>query len=1047
MGCVRELPRMNVSRPFIDRPVATSLLCLGLVLAGLLAWRLLPVAPMPEVDVPTIKVSASLPGASPATVATAVTTPLERVLGRIAGLVEMTSTSSAGASHIRLTFDLSRNVDGAARDVQGAINAARGDLPPDLPSSPSYREVSSADAPVVVLGLTSRNATPGQMYAVASTTFRQMLSQVNGVGEVELIGSSMPAFRIELDPEAMNQRGVGFERVRRAIAAAVSNQPAGAFDIGDRHWQVATNGQLNTASEFQSVVVAQHDGTAVHLGDLATVVDSVRDPNSAALANGEPAVLAIIRRKPGANIIQVIDGITRRLPALRASLPGNMQMNVIVDRATTVRASLRTAEHTLGLAVVLVVAVMLAFLRDVRVALVASAAAPISLVGAAAVMYLLGYSLDTLSLMALTIGVGFAVDDAVVVVENIARHIENGTPPREAARVGAGEVGLTVLSMSAVLVAVFIPLLLMGGYVGLFVREFAVTLAVVISISLLVSLSVVPALCAWWLKPLRPARERGRLYHWSERRFAALQQAYDRSLEWALRHAFFTLLILVGVVCLNVYLYVLVPKGFFPRQDTGELTGDLTADGSASFELAREKLATFVDTVRNDPAVASVAGYVEHNSGSLFATLKPLSERSASADQVAARLNARLANIAGATLSVNSVQNIRVGGHRSRSSNEYALQAESSDALRVWVPRILSALVTLPELRNVHADTEGTGLSTSLHVEREKAARHGVSFARIDGVLRDAFGNRRVTTIFAASNQYPVVMGVAPQHAQSPEAFNHIEVEGAGGASVPLPVLASVRQDEVPVGINHFGQSLAATISFDTAPGVSLSKATRAIQRAVDGLSMPTSVRRSFQGSAGAFRQVVDSEPVLILGALLTLYIVLGILYESAIHPLTILSTLPSAGVGAVLALMLFRTDFGVIALIGIFALVGIVMKNAIMMVDFALAARRGSQLTPHEAIQLACRLRFRPILMTSLAVMFAAVPLAIVRGDGAEMHQPLGIAMGGGLVMSQLLTLYTTPVVYLYLDRFSRWAGRSLRRLGASGDAGLATGDGGTLS
>lgn len=1038
---------MNVSTPFIDRPVATSLLCLALVLAGLLAWRLLPIAPMPEVDVPTIKVSAALPGASPSTMVTGVATPLERALGRIAGLTEMTSTSTTGATRIRLTFDLSRNVDGAARDVQAAINAARGDLPPDLPSSPSYREVSSADAPVVVLGLTSRNATPARMYAVASTTFSQLLSQVSGVGEVELVGSSEPAVRIQLDPKAMNQRGVGFDRVRHAIAAAVSNQPAGAFDIGDRHWQVATNGQPDVAQGFQSVVVPGRDGSAVRLGDLATFVDSVRDPHSAALANGEPAVLALIRRKPGANIIKVIDGINRRLPALRASLPGDMRVGVVVDRATTVRASIGAAEHTLAVAVVLVVMVMLLFLRGLRTALIASVAAPISLIGALAVMYVLGYSLDNLSLMALTIAVGFAVDDAVVVVENIARHIENGMPPQQAARVGAGEVGLTVLSMSAVLVAVFIPLLLMGGYVGLFVREFAVTLAVVIAISLLVSLTVVPTLCAWWLKPVRPARERGRLYRWSEHGFSTLQQAYDRSLEWALRHAFLTLLALFGVVCLSVWLYTVVPKGFFPRQDTGQLTGDLDVDGSSSFRLAREKLATFVDTVRTDPAVASVAGYVEHGSGSLFATLKPLSGRNASADQVAARLNARLADVPGATFSVNSVQDIRVGGHRSRSSNEYTIQADTSDALREWTPRILHALAALPQLRNVHADNEGTGFATALHVERDTAAHYGISFARIDGVLHDAFAERRVTTIFAPSNQFPVVMGVAPQYAQSPQAFNRIEIEGSGGASVPLSVLAQVQQHEAPLDIDHFGQSVAATISFDRAPGVSLSQATQAIQGAVDRLAMPTSVRRSFQGSAGAFRQVVDSEPVLILGALLTLFVVLGILYESCVHPLTILSTLPSAGVGAVFALMLFRADFDVIALIGIFALVGIVMKNAIMMVDFALAARRGSRLTPQEAIQRACRLRFRPILMTSLAVMVAAVPLAVMRGDGAEMHRPLGIAMGGGLVVSQLLTLYTTPVVYLYLDRFSRWADTWLRNLGARRNTGFSARSGGPLT
>jgi len=1014
---------MNVSRLFIDRPVATSLLCLGLVLAGALAWRLLPVASMPEVNVPTIKVSASLPGASPATTVTGLAAPLERALGRIAGLSEMTSTSTTGRTDIRLTFDLSRNVVGAARDVQAAINAARADMPADMPESPSYREVSSADAPVLVLAVTSRQSTPGQVYAVASTTFSQMLSQVDGVGEVDLVGSSIPAVRVELDPDAMNQHGVGYEQVRRALSAAVSDQPAGAIDAGDRQWQVATNGQPDTSKDLGSVVVAGQDGADVTIGDVGKVVDGVRDPYTAALANGEPAVLALVRHKPGSNIIDVIDGITARLPALRASLPGDMKVSVIVDRATTVRTSLRGAEHTLAIAVVLVVIVMLLFLRDLRAALIASAVAPIAMLGALGAMYLLGYSLDNLSLMALTIAVGFAVDDAVVVVENISRHIEDGLDPPAAARLGASEVGLTVVSMSAVLIAVFIPLLFMGGYVGLFVREFAVTIALVIAISLVVSLTVVPMLCAWGLKPVRPARERGRLFQWTERAFVSLQVRYDRSLAWALRHGPVTMLTLLGVLCLSVYLYVIVPKGFFPRQDTGELTGDFDVDGNASFRQSSEKLASFISTVQADPDIASVAGYVERGSGSLFATLKPSSERRATADEVVGRLNAKLATLPGATFSVSAVQDIRVGGHRSRSSNEFTVQADTPGPLLEWAPRIVQAVSTLPELSNVHADSEGSGLATTLDVDRDTAAQYGVSFARIDGILRDAFSDRRVGTLTSPTTQYPVLMGIAPEHAQSAGAFSDLQVPATGGANVPLPVLANVGQKKAPLDINHFGQSSSATISFDRAPGVSLSKATKAIQAAVDRLAMPTSVRGSFQGSAGAFRQVVDSEPVLVVCALLTLFIVLGILYESCVHPLTILSTLPSAAVGAVFALLLFRTDFDVIAFIGIFALIGIVMKNAIMMVDFALSARRGDGLSPEEAILQACRLRFRPILMTSLAVMVAAVPLAITHGNGAEMHQPLGIAIGGGLVVSQLLTLYTTPVVYLYLDRFSRWA------------------------
>lgn len=1028
----------NISRLFIDRPVATSLLCLGLVIAGALAWRLLPIASLPEVNVPTLKILAELPGASPATMVSAVATPLERALGRIAGVTEMTSVNTAGKTDIHMTFDFSRNGVGAARDVQAAIDAARGDLPADMPASPSYRSISSVDAPVLVLSLTSKGATPAQMYAAASTTFSQELSQVDGVGEVDLVGSSVPALRIELDPQTMNQRGVGLEQVRHAVAAAVSNQPAGAIEIGDRYLQVATNGQLETAAAFGSLVVPGRDGVAVPLHDFARVVDAVRDPYNAALANGEPAVLALIRHKAGANIIEVIDGITDRLPALQASLPGDMKLGVIVDRATSVRGSLRAAEVTLAIAVVLVVLVMLLFLRDLRGALIASAVAPISLVGAMSAMYLLGYSLDILSLMALTIAVGFTVDDAVVVVENITRHIEDGVPPREAARVGAGEVGLTVLSMSAVLIAVFIPLLLMGGYVGLFVREFAVTLAVVIAISLVVSLTVVPMLCAAWLKPARSIGEHGRVFRWSERAFVKLQKAYDDSLVTALRRAPLTMLSLLAVLCLSVVLYIVVPKGFFPRQDTGELTGDFDTDGNTSFAVAKVKLGDFIDTVRADPAVASVGGFVAHDAGSLYITLKPLSARDASADDVAARLNTKLANKTGGTFTVTSVQNIRVGGRRSRASNEYTIQADSPELLRTWAPRVVRALAAMPELLNVHGGSGGTSVATAVDVDRDTAAQFGISYSRIGGVLRDAFADRRATTIFSPSNQTPVVMGIAPEQAQSAEAFNQIEVAGTGGANVPLPVLTHLRQFDAPMNIAHFGQSVAETISFDRAPGVSLSQATLAIQRVVDRLTLPTSVRSSFQGSAGAFRQVSQSEPALILAAFLTLFIVLGVLYESCVHPLTILSTLPSAAVGAVFALMLFRTDFDVIALIGIFALIGIVMKNAIMMVDFALAAQRNEGLTPADAIHQACRLRFRPILMTSLAVMVAAVPLAVTRGDGAEMHQPLGIAIGGGLVVSQLLTLYTTPVVYLYLDRFNKWISTHMQNFRTRRDAAL---------
>ncbi|KJV31329.1 efflux RND transporter permease subunit [Luteibacter yeojuensis] len=1023
---------MNLSRLFIDRPVATTLLCLGLVIAGAVAWRLLPIASMPEVNVPTIKVSASLPGASPATMVAAVATPLERSLGRIAGLTEMTSVNTAGQTDIRLAFDLSRSSVGAARDVQAALNAARGDLPPDMAGSPAYREVSSADAPVLVLSLTSRQATPAQMYAVASTTFTQALAQVDGVGDVELVGSSVPAFRIALDPAAMDQRGVSFADVRRAVGGAVTHTPTGVVEAGGRALQVAMNGQLDSAQAFRGLVVAHHGGASVRLGDIASVADDVRDPRTLGVANGEPAVLALVRHKPGANTIAVIDGVTQRLPALRASLPGDMHVGVIVDRATTVRASLRSAEHTLALAVVLVVVVMLVFLRDWRAALIASAVAPIALLGAMVVMQALGYSLDILSLMALTIAVGFAVDDAVVVVENIARHLEAGVPPRDAARIGAGEVGLTVVSMSAVLIAVFIPLLFMGGYVGLFVREFSVTIATVIAVSLVVSLTVVPMACALWLRPSRATPAHGLVFRRVNDTLARLQAAYMRSLARALRHAPLTMLSLLGVIVLSVWLYVVVPKGFFPRQDTGELTGDFDAGGSAAFDVAKAGFARFVATVRADPAVGAVGGYLEGGEGSLFVTLKPVGERDASADDVAARLNQKLAGGAGGVATVTSVQNIRVGGRRSRASSEYTIQADSAALLRQWAPRIVEAMARLPELRNVHGGAGATGAATSIDIDRDAAALAGLTVAGIDGVLHDAFADRRVATVFTAADQVPVLMGVAAGQARSAQAFDALRVPAAGGGSVPLLAVGSVRAFDTPLDIAHYGQAVAATVSFDRAPGVSLARASQAIERAVGSLAVPSAVRGSFQGSAGAARQVADSEPALIVAAFLTLFIVLGILYESCMHPVTILSTLPSAAVGAVFALLLFGTDLDVIALVGIFALTGIVMKNAIMMVDFALVASRDGRLAPLEAIQEACRLRFRPILMTTLAVMVAAVPLAVSRGNGAEMHQPLGIAMGGGLVVSQLLTLYTTPVVYLYLDRFSRWTSQWLQQSGA---------------
>ncbi len=1035
---------MNLSALFIARPVATILLTLGVILLGAIALPRLPVAPLPAVEVPTIKVSAALPGASPDTMATAVATPLERALGRIAGVTEMTSTSVAGAMQIVLLFDPGRDMDGAARDVQGALNAARSELPADLPGNPRYRAVSSSDAPVLVLALTSASTAPAAMYQAAATVLAQKLAQIPGVGQVDLEGSALPAVRVELDPTALAHFGMGFDDVRRAITAADVQRPAGGFDQGEQHWQFATGGALDSAAAFRRVVVSYRDGAAVYLRDVAQVLDSVENPWNVGLANGQPAVLAIVRGKPVANIVQMVDRINAELPALRAALPAAIRLQVMMDRTATVRSSLRTATHTLGIAMVLVVLVMLLFLRDVRMALIASVAAPISIFGTFAAMYVLGYSLDILSLMALTIAVGFAVDDAVVVVENIARHLERGVPAHEAAARGAREVGLTVLSMSAVLVAVFIPLLFMGGYAGLFVREFAVTIVIVIAFSLVVSLTIVPMLCAMFLRPATAGKRRGRLHRSIGYAFARLQRAYARSLGWTLAHQRVTLVVLAGVIGLNVVLYVVVSKGFFPRQDTGQLTGSIQLGDSGSFPVLQRQLERFAAIVRADPAVESVTAYAggdDPDSGSLFATLKPLSTGRPSADAVAARLRISLEAIAGATIALQSVQDIRVGGRRSRSNYQYTVQADDPALLRVWLPRIVSAMQKQAELKDVSVDAGNRGLETFVHIDRDAAARLGVTVTGVDSVLHDAFAQRRVATLYGPQQQYRVVMGVAPKYAQSPQAFDDLGVTGAGDQQVPLTSFARISQRPSARAVDHAGQFVATTIAFDLTPGASLSQATGAIRRAVGGLALPSSVRGEFEGSARAFRQVQGSQPALILAALLTLFIVLGMLYESITHPLTILSTLPSAGVGALLALMMLHTDFNVIALIGVFALAGIVMKNAIMMVDFALVAQRESGMTSRAAIRRACLLRFRPILMTSLAVFLAAIPLAVARGGGAEMRQPLGIAIGGGLIASQLLTLYTTPVVFLYLDRLNKWVGdimhRWTTRLGADFPAG----------
>ena len=1022
---------MNLSAIFINRPVATTLLTLGVALAGALAFTLLPVAPLPQVDFPTISVQASLPGASPETMASTVATPLERTLGVIAGVTEITSSSSLGNTRVTLQFDLSRNIDGAARDVQAGLNAARTLLPTGLPSNPTYRKVNPADAPIMILSLTSASMSRAQMYDAASTILAQKISQLEGIGQVTVGGASLPAVRVELDPPTLNQLGISAENVRAAIVATNANRPKGAIEDDTRHWQILANDQAKTAADYVPVIVSYNKGAAVRIGDVARVEDSQQDVRNAGLVNGKPAVMMILNRQPGANIIETVDRVNAILPRLRASIPGAIDLNVVMDRTPTIRGSLREVERTLLMSVVLVVLVVLLFLRDARAALIPSVVVPVSLVGTFAVMYLAGYSLNTLSLMALTIATGFVVDDAVVVLENVSRHIENGSTPFEAAVRGAREVGFTVLSMSLSLIAVFIPILLMGGIVGRLFREFAVTLSASILVSLVLSLTVTPMMCARLLRPRGEARQ-GWFYRSSERLFSATLNGYRITLDWALAHGRIMLLVLAVTVGFNVYLYNIVPKGFFPQQDVGRLSGNIQADQSISFQAMREKLGNYVNIVAADPAVDNVVAFTgggQRNTGFMFVSLKPIAERQLSADKVIARLRPQLAREPGASLFLQPQQDIRVGGRSSNAQYQYTLQADNIDELRTWEPVIRKSLSQLPQLTDVNTDQQDKGLQTSLVVDRDAAARLGVSQILIDATLNDLFGQRLVSTIYNPLNQYRVVMEAAPQYWQSPSALRDMFVIAPGGVQVPLAAFARYDTTSTPLAVNHQGQFAASTISFNLPVGVSLSDATRAIDDAILTLGAPTSVHGSFQGTAKAFQASLNNQPLLILAALIAVYLVLGILYESLIHPLTILSTLPSAGVGAILALLSFGSEFSIIALIGVILLIGIVKKNAIMMIDFAIDAERREGLSPRDAIHQACLLRFRPIMMTTMAALFGAIPLAIGFSDGAEFRRPLGISIVGGLILSQLLTLYTTPVVYLYLDRFRLWCRRLKRQ------------------
>ena len=1025
---------MNLSQPFVERPVATTLLTIGLALSGTVAFNLLPVSPLPQVDFPTISVSANLPGASPEVMAATVATPLERALGRIAGVTEITSSSSLGSTRVTLQFELSRDIDGAARDVQAAINAARGTLPTSLPDNPTYRKVNPADAPIMILGLTSDTYTQGQMYDAASTIIAQKLSQVSGIGQVTVGGGALPAVRVELDPEAVSKYGIAFSDVRAAINATNVNRPKGALDSGDLHWQIYANDQAKRAADYAPIIVSYRNGAAVRLSDIAEVVDSVQDLRTAGSANGRPAVFVILNRQPGANIIDTTDRVRELLPLLRASIPGAINLEVMMERTTTIRASLREVGLALAIAIGLVILVVLVFLRSLRATLIPAVAVPVSLIASFGVMYLAGFSINNLSLMALTIATGFVVDDAVVVLENVSRHIEEGMAPMQAALRGAREVGFTVLSMSLSLIAVFIPILLMGGIVGRLFREFSVTLAVAILVSLVISLTTTPMMCARLLKP-RSHPQSTATDRWSGW-FDVMLSGYRSSLGWSLRNPLLVLLILLATIGLNVYLYAKVQKGFFPQQDTGRLVGFIRADQGISFQAMRAKLAAFVDSVKSDPAVDNVVAFTgggQRNRGSMFIALKPLAERGVTADRVIARLRIKLAQEPGAQLFLNPVQDIRVGGRLSDATYQFTLQADDLADLRRWTPRLEAEVRRLPELADVNTDQEARGLQTTLVLDRESAARLGINASQIDSALNLAFGQSLVSTIYSELNQYRVVLEAAPRYWQSPDGLNAIWLVSPAKGLVPLSSVAHWETTTTALSVNHQGQFVATTLSFNLPPNVSLSQATEAVQQAMVRIGMPTTIHGSFQGTARAFQQSLESQPWLILAALIAVYIVLGILYESVVHPVTILSTLPSAGVGALLALMAFGKDFSIIALIGVILLIGIVKKNAIMMIDFALDIERRQGKPPEEAIFEACLLRFRPIMMTTSAALLGAVPLAIGFGYGAELRQPLGISIIGGLVLSQLLTLYTTPVVYLYLDRLRL---RILRRRAARSPA-----------